>query len=92
MDEQQLHALVTGRVQGVSFRYYTTRAARQFDLTGWVRNLPDGRVEVLAEGSRSALDRLVTFLHQGPPAANVTAVEIEWHPSSGEFSGFRTRY
>ncbi|NJL92227.1 MAG: acylphosphatase [Anaerolineae bacterium] len=62
---ERLHALVHGRVQGVSFRATTQQTAQQLNLTGWVRNRPDGTVEVLAEGPRAALERLLTFAGRG---------------------------
>lgn len=91
-EEQQLHAIVHGQVQGVSFRYYTVYAANEYQLVGWVRNLPDGTVEVTAEGPRPNLDRLLEFLHRGPPGAHVTAVDIKWLPASGQFTEFRVTY
>jgi acylphosphatase len=66
---------VSGRVQGVSFRYFTFQHAREQGLTGFVRNLRDGRVEVVASGDMVALDCLRTALHQGPPASPVDRVE-----------------
>jgi len=73
-----VRALVSGRVQGVGFRYFTLRAARRLHLHGFVRNLPDGRVEVSAEGERGALETLVGVLRDGPPGAAVRHVEVEW--------------
>jgi acylphosphatase len=90
-DRQRLHAQVYGRVQGVSFRYYTTLTAEQLDVTGWVRNRPDGSVEVVAEGTRAQLDRLMTFLNTGPSGARVSEVQAEWLEASGEFSRFEVR-
>jgi acylphosphatase len=90
-DQQRLHAHIYGRVQGVSFRYYTTLTAEQLSLTGWVRNRPDGSVEVLAEGTRTQLDRLMSFLSSGPSGAHVTDVQTEWLAASGEFAGFEVR-
>ncbi|NQD91887.1 acylphosphatase [Pseudomonas sp. CrR25] len=72
-----LHGFVGGRVQGVSFRQSTVEQAEQLDLNGWVRNLDDGRVEVLFEGEESAVRGLATWLEQGPRGAKVTAVELE---------------
>lgn len=66
---------VSGRVQGVGFRYWTTTRAKALNLVGWVRNRRDGRVEVLAYGDKSDLDSLERDLHQGPEAAEVTTVE-----------------
>ncbi len=88
----RLHAIVSGIVQGVNFRYYTQDRARQLRLTGWVRNLADGTVEVTAEGPRPALDKLLEFLRRGPPAASVTGVRTEWRQASGEFDGFELRW
>ncbi len=91
-DHQQLHAVVHGRVQGVSFRFYTVEAAQRYHVTGWVRNLSDGTVEVTAEGTRQQLDQLLSFLRQGPPGARVTQVDVEWHPATGQFKDFRVTY
>jgi len=90
-EKRQLHAIVHGRVQGVSFRYYTLLRAQELGLVGWVRNLPDRTVEVLAEGPRPALDQLVSFLWSGPPAARVTDVQVTWHAPSGQFERFEIR-
>ncbi len=68
--------LVSGRVQGVCYRMATVEQARRLGLTGWVRNLADGRVEVYACGSRAALDTLQAWLHQGPPMARVDSVGV----------------
>lgn len=75
---RQLRAIVTGRVQGVYFRGATEERARSLDLAGWVRNRPDGTVEVMAQGPEARLQALLAFLHQGPPAARVISVETEW--------------
>jgi acylphosphatase len=89
---ERLHAVVRGHVQGVSFRYYTQETALGLGLTGWVRNLPDGGVEVTAEGSRAALDQLLTFLCRGPVAARVAEVQTDWAAASGEFNLFDIRW
>ena len=88
----RLHAIVSGIVQGVNFRYYTQERARQLRLTGWVRNLADGTVEVIAEGPRPALEKLLEFLRRGPPTAAVTAMQTEWSQASGEFTSFELRW
>ncbi|SIN88381.1 acylphosphatase [Sulfurivirga caldicuralii] len=85
---ERLHALVSGRVQGVWFRAYTQRKARELGLTGWVRNLPDGRVEVVAEGPRPQLEALAQWLWQGSPLSKVTDVSLSWLPATGEFLRF----
>lgn len=85
---ERLHAIIAGRVQGVSFRYYTQRRARELGIVGWVRNLPDGRVETLAEAERPTLETYLEFLHTGSPAARVSRVQHVWQPATGEFSTF----
>lgn len=71
------HAHVSGRVQAVTYRQTCRQTARSLGLVGWVRNLPDGRVEVWAQGDDEACDRLVDWLWAGPPAASVTGVEAD---------------
>ncbi len=88
----RLSAIIAGRVQGVSFRYYTVLKAQELGITGWVRNLPDRTVEVCAEGTQTQLDAIVQFLHVGSPAAHVTQVDVAWQPATGEFTEFKTRY
>jgi acylphosphatase len=72
-----VHALVDGKVQGVTYRQATRSTARGLGLVGWVRNLPDGRVEVWAQGDDESLGRLVDWLWAGPPGAGVTGVESD---------------
>jgi acylphosphatase len=87
-----LHAVVHGRVQGVNFRYYTQLRARELGLTGYVRNLWDGTVEVVAEGQQSKLEDLLAFLRAGPRAALVTRVDTEWLAPTDGFDRFEVRY
>jgi acylphosphatase len=70
-----LHLLVTGRVQGVGFRWFVLMAARRLELSGWVRNRPDGLVEVRAEGPRDRLDELEAVVREGPEGAVVSGIE-----------------
>ena len=86
---ESLHAVVYGLVQGVNFSYYTQLNAQALHLTGWVRNRPEGTVEVLAEGPRPALEQLLAFLSEGPSHARVDRVDVEWLPASGQFSRFQ---
>lgn len=72
-----LHGYVSGKVQGVSFRQATAEQAERLDLDGWVRNLADGRVEVLVEGAEAPVRELAAWLEQGPEQAQVAAVELE---------------
>lgn len=93
MADRRLRALVHGRVQGVNFRWYTRQRASELALRGWVRNLPDGRrVEVVAEGAEDKLRELVRFLYDGPPAADVDDVDIEWQEATDEFNRFSVRF
>ena len=86
--ETRLQAFVSGRVQGVGYRYFVYDHAMQLGLTGWVRNLQDGRVEVLAEGSTEALETLVAEMERGPGGARVKEVLTNWSAASGEFDRF----
>jgi acylphosphatase len=89
----QLHAIVYGQVQGVSFRAYAVDQARRLKLTGWVRNQTDGTVQTIAVGSRMQLDAFVTWLHQGSPAAQVTNVNYTIADTETErFDSFEVRH
>lgn len=89
---QRLNAIVNGRVQGVGFRYFVLRQALALGLSGWVRNLADGMVEVLAEGNLASLQELLVALHEGPDAAYVRDVKYHFSPATGEFREFDVRY
>ena len=88
----RLHATVHGRVQGVSFRYYTRRRATELELVGYVRNMWDGTVEVVAEGPRRDVEDLLAFLRVGPRAAFVTQVDTQWPVPTREYDRFEVRY
>ena len=87
--QERLHAQVSGHVQGVNFRYYTSLTAKEMGLTGWVRNRSDGTVEVVAEGTRQQLEKLLRFLNIGPAASKVTQVQTDWLSATGEFADFQ---
>ena len=88
-----LRAVIRGRVQGVGFRDYVYNRARVLRLTGYVRNLPDGRsIEVVAEGSREALERLLTQLRDGPRMSRVDGIDADWRERTGGFNDFGVRY
>lgn len=89
---RRLHLEIHGSVQGVAFRAHTLRAARALGLDGWVRNRPDGAVEVLAEGDDAALGELLDFCRVGSPAAEVSDVREEWLDYVGELGPFAIRY
>ncbi len=84
----QAHILVSGRVQGVGFRFFAARQARRLGVGGSVRNLPDGRVEVVAEGDRAALEALVAALREGPPGAAVRDIRVDWAEAAGRAIAF----
>ena len=83
-----LHAEVRGRVQGVGFRWYAVRRAGEHEVRGYVRNLADGSVEVVAEGERDALEAFVDDLRAGPRGARVEHVELNWSEGPGRHRGF----
>ena len=86
------HAYIYGRVQGVFFRSYLAKNARELGLVGYVRNLPSGAVEVMAEGEWEHVNKLVERLKVGPPTAIVERVKISWSEYTGGHSGFGVRY
>ena len=88
----RLDASVRGRVQGVSFRYYTRQEANRLGLSGWVRNESDGSVSVVAEGTRENLSRFLDFLQHGPPGARVSGVASKLSNQAQEFSSFEIRW
>ena len=79
---------VLGDVQGVGYRFFAQRAAEELKLSGWVRNLPDGRVQVEAEGPRARVEELLARLRVGPRLASVTNVAVTWKAASGSARGF----
>jgi acylphosphatase len=87
-EKARLHATVEGYVQGVGFRYFVQDTAVVLRLSGWVRNLWSGEVEVMAEGERQALEQLLSSLRRGPRAAHVKGVAFEWGQYTGEFLSF----
>src|SRR5262249_55600923 len=80
--------LGSGGVQGVSLRYATVRQAAHVGVTGWVRNLTDGRVEIVCEGEARGTRQMVDWCHEGPPGALIEDVEVEWEHATGEFATF----
>ena len=82
-DAARFVASVKGRVQGVGYRLFVRSRAEERHLTGSVRNMPNQSVRVEAEGPREALEALIEDLREGPPAARVDRVDVEWHPPSG---------
>ncbi|OGG43640.1 MAG: hypothetical protein A3F84_21405 [Candidatus Handelsmanbacteria bacterium RIFCSPLOWO2_12_FULL_64_10] len=87
-----LHILVDGVVQGVGFRFFTERMAGRYGLSGWVRNLPDGRVEIEVEGEEGVLNAFMRDVRRGPPHAHVTNVQVNPRPATGHYDGFEVRF
>jgi acylphosphatase len=85
------HVFVSGRVQGVFFRQKTKQQADSLGVNGWVRNLPDGRVEAVFEGEEEAVKALVEYCHHVPSYARVTNIDASWEDYRGEFSDFKMR-
>jgi acylphosphatase len=86
------HVFVSGRVQGVFFRSETKHNADRHDVKGWVRNLPESRVEAVFEGENEAAEALIEFCKQGPYGARVTNVDLTWENYTGEFDRFKIKY
>lgn len=83
---------ITGRVQGVNFRYYARQQAARLGLNGWVRNLRDGRVEAVIEGLKPAVDQMLAWCDHGPSSAHVDRIEVEWEDISEWMNDFTIRY
>jgi acylphosphatase len=85
------HIIVSGLVQGVGFRYFAAREATQLGVTGYVRNLHDGNVEIRASGDRSVLEEFVKIVRVGPRAAHVRDLSVDWQPADHHYHGFDIR-
>ncbi len=92
MAKKRAHVFVSGWVQGVFFRAETRDLARQLGVTGWVRNLWDGRVEAVFEGEDWVVERLVAWCHRGPRGAQVDEVDVTYEDHTGEYETFSVRY
>jgi acylphosphatase len=91
MAKIRAHVFVCGIVQGVFFRQYTKRQARNLEVKGWVQNLPDGKVEAMFEGEESAVKALIEYCYLGPSSARVEDVEVNYETYREEFSDFSIR-
>ena len=87
----RVHVFISGKVQGVFFRSGTKDTAEELGITGWVRNLPDGRVEAVFEGEKDRVDKMVEWCRKGPAHSQVSDVEVIPGQYSGEFNGFMVR-
>ena len=90
-EQTRLHAIIHGRVQGVGFRAFVVENGLALGANGWARNKWNGTVEVVAEGDRQLLERLLAVLRRGPRMANVTQVDLDWQSPTGEFTSFSVR-
>ncbi|MBT4870673.1 MAG: acylphosphatase [Candidatus Diapherotrites archaeon] len=88
----QLHIIVKGRVQGVCFRYNVKKVAESLGIDGWVKNISDGDVEALFEGSEIKLIEMLTFVNKGPFGSRVTKIKENWKDKENEFEDFRIKY
>jgi len=89
---ERAHIFISGIVQGVYYRYNAMKKAQELGLKGWVRNLRDGRVEVVCEGRREDIDRLIEWCKKGPPGAYVESVQVAFEQFKGEFRTFEILY
>jgi len=90
--KSRVRIFVSGLVQGVFFRSQTKNKAEEIGLFGWVRNLADGRVEILAEGEKDKLEKLAAWTKKGPVSARIDGLDVEWQEYNGEFKNFEIRY
>ncbi len=92
MQKFRAHIFVSGRVQGVFFRAFTRDVARSFGINGWVRNLPDGRVEAVLEGKKEDIENALKEIKKGPPHAIVENIDISWDEKVEDLKDFVIRY
>ncbi|MGB9678223.1 MAG: acylphosphatase, partial [Candidatus Ratteibacteria bacterium] len=89
---KRYHIYISGRVQGVGFRWYAQRIAKNIDILGWVKNLPDGKVEIIAEGNEENLERFIEELKKGYLGGNIRNIEKIEEKYTGEFKNFQIRF
>lgn len=92
MRDAEARVVVSGQVQGVFFRASTRDAAARCGVRGFVRNLPDGRVEAVLQGDRGAVETVIAFMREGPPGARVERADVEWRTPSERWDGFFVRH
>lgn len=88
----RVRVFADGRVQGVAYRFFAEKSAARLGVTGWVRNLPDGRVEVLAEGTSDHIETFLERLKEGPSLARIERFDVRREPATGEFPDFRIEF
>jgi acylphosphatase len=86
------HLYISGRVQGVNYRWFTFDVAQSLKLTGWVKNLPDSRVEAVFEGDRESIEKAMIICRQGPPSSRVTGMDVIWENQTEDFVDFEIRH
>ena len=92
MEKGRVHIIISGIVQGVFYRASTCDTALRLGLKGWVRNMPDGKVEAVFEGPKDKIEKALEWCHEGPPGARVTDIDEKWDDYTGEFNSFEVRY
>ncbi len=92
MEKVGVHLIISGIVQGVYYRASTRDAAQRLGLKGWVRNMPDGKVEAVFEGPKDKLLKVIEWCHEGPAGARVTHIDEKWDDYTGKFGSFDVRY
>jgi acylphosphatase len=92
MAKTRVKVIVKGIVQGVNFRYYSQRQAAKFNVSGWVKNLPDGSVAAVFEGDEQDVEAMVQWCRRGPPSAHVTELIAQPEEYRGEFSSFSVKF
>lgn len=92
MPKTRAHIFISGFVQGVGFRFFTILHARKLGVSGFVKNLRDGRVEVVAEGGSENVKTLIKYLKRGPPGANVTNLDVKWEKYRGNIDNFGVQF
>ncbi len=92
MASVRAHLIISGRVQGVWYRASARDEARNIGLVGWVKNLHNGNVEAVAEGSKESIEQFIRWCHEGPPHAKVKEVQVDWQDPTGEFREFGVKY
>jgi acylphosphatase len=92
MDAAHAHLFIKGRVQGVFYRAFTRNVAVKLGLSGWVKNLYDGRVEAVFEGDRALIEQAIGHCRVGPPGSHIIDIEVTWEGYSGQEKGFEIKY
>lgn len=90
--QSRIHAIISGKVQGVTFRYHAGKLAKTLGIKGWIKNNSNGTVELIAEGEEIQLQTFLTWCHNGPQHAQVATIDAKWQEPTGEFQDFKIKY